>query len=290
VLTPFSAVFLFFQKRLTKALTKGNIKAVSVTEQELLHFIEEIEDEGVLEEQESYLVQSALNFDETTAGEILMPRVDIVAVSLNEDINKVRDVFLTEGYSRIPVFEKTVDHVIGTLYNKDFMRNLISGEHFNIRDIMRETLFVPSLMKISEVLKLMQKEKLHLAIVVDQYGGTEGLVTLEDILEELVGEIWDEGDEVSLPIIFAADNIFEVSGELSVNDFNRYFKKRRSELDFEIISESNTVGGWVFELFGRIPEAKDSLETDIFKITVLSLEERRIEKLRFEIIEMAGGK
>jgi CBS domain containing-hemolysin-like protein len=285
ILTPFSAVFLFFQTRLTAALTKGQERAVSVTEQELLHFIEEIEDEGVLEEQESNLVQSALNFDETTAGEILTPRVNIVAVSMNEDINKVRDVFFSEGYSRIPVYEKTVDHVIGTLHNKDFMKSLISGGNFNIRDIMREPLFVPSLLKISEVLKMMQKEKLHLAIVVDQYGGTEGLVTLEDIMEELVGEIWDEGDEVSSPIVFTADNVFEVSGELSVNDFNRYFKKRRSELGFEIISESNTVGGWVFELFGRIPEEGDAIEAEIFKIAVLSLSERRIKKLRFEIIE-----
>jgi CBS domain containing-hemolysin-like protein len=285
IFTPFSAVFLFFQTRLTKALTKGSEKAVSVTEQELIHFIEEIEDEGVLEEQESNLVQSALNFDETTAGQILTPRVNIVAVSLNEDINKVRDVFLTEGYSRIPVYEKTIDHACGTLYNKDFMRCLISGKDFSIRDIMREMLFVPALTKISEVLKLMQREKLHLAVVVDQYGGTEGLVTLEDILEELVGEIWDEGDEVSSPIIFTADNIFEVSGELSINDFNRYFKKR--EMSFEIISESNTVGGWVFELFGRIPEERDMVIAEVFKITVLALEERRIKKLRFEIMDTA---
>jgi CBS domain containing-hemolysin-like protein len=286
VLTPFSAVFLFFQRLLTKALTKGKEKAVSVTEQELLHFIEEIEDEGVLEEQESNLVQSALNFDETTAGQILTPRVNIIAVSINEDVNKVRDVFLSEGYSRMPVYEKTIDHVCGTLHIKDFMRRFISGEHFNIRDIMQETLYITSFMKISETLKLMQKEKMHLAIVVDQYGGTEGLVTLEDIIEELVGEIWDEGDEVDSPIIFTSDNVFEVSAALSVNDFNRYFKKRRAELDFEIESDSNTVGGWVFGLFGRIPQEKDVYEFEVFKITVLSLAERRIKRLRFEIMDI----
>ncbi|MCL2020179.1 MAG: hemolysin family protein [Oscillospiraceae bacterium] len=280
ILTPFSVVFLFFQKRLTRVLSKGE-RTVSVTEKELLHFIEEIEDEGVLEEQESNLVQSALNFDERAAGEILTPRVNIVAVSVNEDINKVRDVFFSEGYSRIPVFEKSIDNVCGTLHSKDFMRAFISGESFNVRDIMKHALYVTSLMKISEVLKLMQKEKLHLAIVVDQYGGTEGLVTLEDIIEELVGEIWDEGDEVHSPIVFTRDSVFEVSGELSVNDFNRYFKKR--EMSFEITSDSNTVGGWVFELFGRIPEEQDALETDCFTITVLSLAERRIKKLRFEI-------
>jgi CBS domain containing-hemolysin-like protein len=281
VLTPVSAVFLLFQKGVSRAFAIKGGKAVSVTEQELLHFIEEIEDEGVLEEQESNLVQSALNFDETTAGEILTPRVNIVAVSVNEDIIKVRDIFFAEGYSRLPVYEKTIDHVCGTLYNKDFMRHLVSGKSFSIREIMQEALYVASLMKISEVLKLMQTERHHLAIVLDQYGGTEGLVTLEDILEELVGEIWDEDDEISSPITFTSDNIFEASGSLSVNDFNRYFKKR--DMCFEIFSESNTVGGWVFELFGKIPLENDIIKTDIFKITVLSLSERRIKKLRFEI-------
>ncbi|MCL2693971.1 MAG: hemolysin family protein [Oscillospiraceae bacterium] len=282
IFTPFSAVFLFFQNRLSRALHGGK-KSVSVTEQELLHFIEEIEDEGVLEEQESNLVQSALNFDETTAGEILTPRVNIVAVSVNEDINKVRDIFLAEGYSRIPVYEKTIDLVIGVLHSKDFMKRYISGETFSVRETMQEALFVTSLMKISEVLKLMQKEKIHLAIVVDQYGGTEGLVTLEDILEELVGEIWDEGDEVSLPVSFTSDSVFEVSGSLSVNDFNRYFKKRDTDLEIVCESDSKTVGGWVFELFGKIPAENDKTETDDFTITVLSLADKRIENLRFEI-------
>jgi CBS domain containing-hemolysin-like protein len=282
IFTPFSAVFLFFQNRLSRALHGGK-KSVSVTEQELLHFIEEIEDEGVLEEQESNLVQSALNFDETTAGEILTPRVNIVAVSVNEDIGKVRDIFLAEGYSRIPVYEKTIDLVIGVLHSKDFMKRYISGETFSVRETMQEALFVTSLMKISEVLKLMQKEKIHLAIVVDQYGGTEGLVTLEDILEELVGEIWDEGDEVSLPVSFTSDSVFEVSGSLSVNDFNRYFKKRDTDLEIVCESDSKTVGGWVFELFGKIPAENDKTETDDFTITVLSLADKRIENLRFEI-------
>jgi len=279
-------VFLLIQKGVGKAFSKKE-KPVTVTEQELLHFIEEAEDEGVLEEQESNLVKSALIFDETTAGQILTPRVNIVAVSVNEDIKKVRDLFLSEGYSRIPVYEKTLDHICGTLYNKDFMKRLISGdsESFSVREIMKDAIYVTALAKISEVLKLMQKEKLHLAVVVDQYGGTEGLVTLEDILEELVGEIWDEGDEVSSPIVFTSENIFEVSGELSINDFNRYFKRR--EMDFALISDSdsNTVGGWVFELFGKIPAENDRIETDNFIITVLSLENKRIQKLNFEIVE-----
>jgi len=281
VFTPFSAFFLLIQKSVSKILSKGE-KPVSVTEQELIHFIEEIEDEGILEEQESNLVQSALIFDETTTGQILTPRVNIVAVSVNEDIKKVCDIFVAEGYSRIPVYEKTIDHICGTLYSKDFMRSLISGKSFSIREIMQETLHVTSLMKISEVLKLMQKERLHLAIVVDQYGGTEGLVTLEDVLEELVGEIFDEDDEIHSPIVFTDDNIFEVSGELPVSDFNRYMKKR--EMNYSINSDSNTVGGWVFELFGKIPEENETTETEDFKITVLSLGKRRIKKLRFEII------
>ncbi|MCL2108993.1 MAG: hemolysin family protein [Oscillospiraceae bacterium] len=286
VMTPFSAVFLLIQKGINTVFSKGE-KAVSVTEQELIHFIDEAEGEGVLEEQESNLVKSALIFDETTAGQILTPRVNIVAVSVNEDIKKVRDLFLSEGYSRIPVYEKTIDNIAGTLYNKDFMRRLIAENNgtFSIREIMKDAIYVTALMKISEVLKLMQKEKLHLAVVVDQYGGTAGLVTLEDILEELVGEIWDEGDEVSSPIIFTADNIFEASGELSINDFNRYFKKREMDFFIDPESDSFTVGGWVFELFGKIPDEQNVTVTERFRITVLSLKNKRIQKLRFEILE-----
>ena len=281
IFTPISAFFLLLQRLATKLFCKK--KEVSMTEQELMHIIDEIEDEGVLEEQESDLVRSALVFDETLVSEILTPRVNVVAVEINSDIEKLKELFLTEEYSRIPVYEKTIDHIIGVITQKDFFEKLVRGESFYLRDILQDTLHIPSLLKISDVLKQMQRCKIHLAVVVDQYGGTEGIVTLEDILEELVGEIWDESDEVRAPVVFRSENVFETRGDVSKNDFNRYFESR--DKNFRIESDCNTVGGWIFELFGRIPEENESVTTEDFRITVISLEELRIGKLRFEILE-----
>ena len=283
VLTPISSVILLLQNGLARVFRKKK-KEVSVTEEELLHIIDEIEDEGVLEEHESHLVRSALEFDETTLEEILTPRVDMTAVSLTDSIEKIRDVFFESGYSRLPVYDQTPDKVIGFISNKEFMKQLLSDP--NISAVSpQEIVRLPALMKLSEALKLMQKKKSHLAVVLDQYGGTEGIVTLEDILEELVGEIWDEGDEETQPVKFTGETTFEVGGELSINDFNRSFEVYSEIENIEIDSDSNTVGGWVFELFERIPEVGDFVETKEFKITVLSMEGRRIGKLKFEVLK-----
>ncbi|MBQ8613530.1 MAG: HlyC/CorC family transporter, partial [Ruminiclostridium sp.] len=190
VFTPLSAVFILLQKGANK-LFASKSKEVSMTEQELLSIIDEIEDEGVLEEQEGSLVKSALVFDETIVSQVITPRVNIVAVEINAGEEKVKELFLKEQYSRLPVYEKTVDHIVGVITQHDFFEKIVRGESFTISEIMQDTLHIPNLMKISDVLKQMQKNKLHLAVVVDQYGGTEGIVTLEDIIEELVGEIWD---------------------------------------------------------------------------------------------------
>ncbi len=279
VLTPLSAVFILLQKGVSR-IFRGKSEEVSMTEQELMQIIDEIEDEGVLEEQESELVRSALEFDETLVSAIITPRVNVVAAEINTGIDELRDLFLREGYSRIPVYEKTIDHIVGIVKHKDLFEHLVRGENFYVRDIVQETLFVPSLMKISDVLRMMQRRKIHLAAVVDQYGGTEGIVTLEDIMEELVGEIWDENDEITAPVRFINDTVFETSGEVSKNDFNRYFENR-----FEIVSDSNTVGGWIYELFGRIPKVGEVAETTDFRITVESLDDLRVGKLRFEILK-----
>lgn len=282
IFTPVSALFLLLQRLATKLFCSKN-KEVSMTEQELIHIIEEIEDEGVLEEQESSLVRSALTFDETLVSSILTPRVNVIAIEINSDIEKVKEIFMQEEYSRIPVYEKTIDHIVGLVTIKDLFENLSQDKPFYLRDIIQETLYVPSLSKISDVLKQMQKKKIHLAVVVDQYGGTEGIVTLEDVLEELVGEIYDESDEIKSPVTFISENVFETGGELSQNDFNRYFENRG--YDFRIKSDSNTVGGWIFELFGKIPEEGEIVTTEDFRITVKSLKNFRVDRLSFEILK-----
>lgn len=279
LLTPLSAVFILLQKAAAHVFRVKD-EEVSMTEKELMQIIDEIEDEGVLEEQESDLVRSALEFDETLVSAVITPRVNVVAADINTGIDEMRDLFLREGYSRIPVYEKTIDHIVGIVKHKDFFEMLVRGGNFYVRDVVQETLFVPSLMKISDVLRQMQRKKIHLAAVVDQYGGTEGIVTMEDIIEELVGEIWDESDEITAPVKFINDSVFETRGDVTRSDFNRYFEDR-----FEIVSDSNTVGGWIYELFGRIPAVGESVETDDFRITVESLDDLRVGKLRFEIKE-----
>lgn len=279
ILTPVSAIFLLIQKGASKLFNKKT--EVSVTEQELMHIIDEIEDQGVLEEQESDLVRNALEFDETTAEQIMQPRVNVVGIDLYADNRQIMETFKTEAYTRLPVYEKSLDHIVGVLCYRDFIQKILEEKDFTITEITSDILYIPSLMRISEVLKKMQKEKEHMAVVVDQYGGTAGIVTLEDILEELVGEIWDENDEVSTPVKFLSKYVFRVSGDVQKIDFNRYFEDYDKTL--EINGDFNTVGGWVLELFGRIPEVNEKVETDNLKITVESMKKRRIGMLKFEI-------
>lgn len=279
ILTPISAVFLLIQKAATRLFNKKS--EVSVTEQELMHIIEEIEDEGVLEAQESTLVRNALEFDETTAEQIMQPRVNVAGIDIYDSNESIMELFRSEAYTRLPVYEKSLDHIVGVISYRDFTQKMMEDPDFNLSEIISDIMYIPSLMHISELLKRMQKEKEHIAVVVDQYGGTAGIVTMEDVLEELVGEIWDENDEVSTPVKFVSENTFIVSGEVSKVDFNRYFESQ--EADYEINGDFNTVGGWVLELFGRIPSPGDKIETDEFTITVQSLNERRIGDLKFVI-------
>ena len=279
IFTPVSAIFLLLQKGVNKLFIRRT--EVTVTEQELMHIIDEIEGEGVLEKQESTLVRNALEFDETTAEQIMQPRVNVVAIDVYDSVEAVSELFKSEAYTRLPVYEKSIDHIIGVISYRDFTQMVLEGEDFTLQDLVSDIMYIPSLMHISELLKKMQREKEHIAVVVDQYGGTAGIVTLEDVLEELVGEIWDENDEISTPIRFLDEITFNVSGEVSKVDFNRYFETQG--MDYEIDGDFNTVGGWVLELFGRIPKIGDIVETEDFVITVEAMEERRIGTLKFVI-------
>ncbi len=280
IFTPFSALFILLKKGVAKLLRTKN--SVSYTEEELKAIIEESEDEGVLETQESNLVRSALEFDEITVDEIITPRVSIVAVEISDDIDEVRKKFLSEEYSRMPVYEKTMDNIIGIITEKDFFKAYEKyGSDFTIRSILQEIIYLPHMLKISEVLRTMQKEKCHISVVLDQHGGTLGIVTLEDILEELVGEIWDESDEVKSPVTFVSENVFDIYGDVSLNSLRRWFDSHDIELELE--SEAHTVAGWVLELFGSIPKNGDKHETDEYTVTILEAANLRVSRVRFEI-------
>lgn len=282
IFTPFSSFFILLKKGLGRLFHKE--ESVSVTEEELMAIIDEIEDEGVLEEQESALVRSALQFDEITVDEIITPRVRIVAVDVNDTAEEVREKFFKEQYTRMPVFEKNLDNIIGIINEKDFINAYErNGTELSVRELVQDTIYVPSMQKISEVLRLMQKKKCHMSVVLDQHGGTLGIVTMEDLLEELVGEIWDESDEVRSPVTMRSEKELEVYGEVSLKSLRRFLESR--DIDVEIDSEAHTVAGWVLELFGSIPRDGDEIETEEFKVTVLEAAELRVNKVRIELKE-----
>lgn len=281
IFTPFSAFFILLKNGMAK-LFRGN-DTVSMTEEELKVMIDEIEDEGVLEKQESNLVRSALEFDEITVDEIITPRVRITAVEIGENTEEVRRKFLKEEYSRMPVYEKTLDNIVGIITEKEFFKQYEKNKDFTVRSIMQETLYLPQMQKLSEVFRTMQKQKCHMSVVLDQHGGTLGIVTMEDILEELVGEIWDESDEVRSPVTAVGSNVYEVYGEVSLNSLRRYFEAR--DISVELESTAHTVAGWVLGLFGSIPKSGDVTETDDLTVTVLEAAELRVNRVRIEIKE-----
>ncbi len=277
ILTP--AIWFFSAiKRFATALLGGKKEQPSVTEEELKYIIDEIETEGVLEEQESDLVRSALDFDETSIGEVLVPRVNIVGVEIHTDMERIKEIFMDNCYSRMPVYEGTIDSIVGIIHQADFFKLYLSGSSEGIESIMNKPVFIPESKRISDVMKLMQKKKVHMAVVIDQYGGTEGICTLEDIIEELVGDIYDERDEVDDSFKVLGENRWQVSAELSVSDF-----LEKADLDEDLIeADSNSLGGWVIEKIDRFPENGERLIIEPFIVTVKMEDAQRIDSLTIE--------
>ncbi|MDE6833019.1 MAG: hemolysin family protein, partial [Ruminococcus sp.] len=269
---------VFVLNKISSLLSTGE-EPPSVTEDELKYMIDEIEEQGVIEEQESELVKSALEFDEITVDEILIPRVKVTGIEINSTIEEIKEIFTTEMYSRMPVYEKSLDDIVGIITNKAFFKMIVEGGS-DINDIIQEVPHIADCKLISEAMRDMQRSKVHLAVVVDQYGGTKGIVTLEDIIEELVGEIYDEDDEIVTRIVKIAPDKFEIVGDMSVYDM-------LEQLDLDensIQTEYNTVGGWVTEVMEHIPEKNESAISGIFRLTVSEVSEHTVEKIILEII------
>ncbi len=275
ILTP--VVWLF---QILQNLFKPKTEQPSVTEDELKYIIDEIQEQGVLEEQESELVRSALDFDEITVDEILIPRVNVTAIERNTPFKEIQKIFLNEMYSRIPIYEKDIDNIIGVITNKSFFRLMSEGKQ-DISEIIQDIIHLSDLKLISEALKEMQKNKMHMAVVIDQYGGTKGIITIEDIIEELVGEIYDEDDEVIPSFVKIRDNKYEATGELSISDM-----LENLDMPEEYIESSvNSVGGLVTELLGHIAKIGEVAVYGIIKMTVTSADEQKIKKIQIEVLQ-----
>lgn len=277
---PLSSVFVALTQRLNRSSSEENGQP-SVTAEELKFIIDKIEQEGVLDPSESELVQSALDFDETIVSEILTPRVDLVAIDVDDPIEEVMEVVLRERFSRIPVYEKTIDNIIGVLQTRDLLEKQVRGEEINLRSILTECLYIPRRLSISELLSQFKRTKIHIAVVTDDYGGTMGIVTTEDIIEELVGEIWDEDDEVVEDLVASPDGSLIVSGDYNITDL-------LEELDMDprsVDADYSTVGGWVLDELDHLPKAGEQFTFMDLLVTVLEVEEQRILKVRIRRIE-----
>ncbi len=272
VLTPFIFVF---SKIKTLALKLFRIKQddSTVTEDELKIIVESIEEQGVLEEQESLMVRSALDFDEKTAEEILTPRVDVTAIDIDEDINTITEIIRTQRYSRIPVYNGSVDNIVGILHSWDYMDEIIKGGTPDLKKLIIKPEFIFRTQKLSAILANFRKKKLHIAIVTDEYGGTLGILTMEDLLEEIVGEIWDEDEEIEQDFTKISDTEYKVSGDMELEDMLSLFDIKLSDID----SESITVGGFVFDILGTVPEEGEHFETDGLELTVIKVKDQRIQ-------------
>jgi putative hemolysin len=275
IFTPFNYLFSLWKKLLYKIFKVENRK--SITEDELLTIVEEAESDGGIDKHESKLIQSAIEFNDLDAKEILTSRVDLIALSSTASIDEVKEVFKNNNFSRIPVYENTIDKIIGVIHQRDFYDFLENGDS-DIKNIIKPIICVTPNTKIPQLLHNFQKSKNHMAVVVDEFGGTRGIVTLEDILEELVGEIWDEHDEVIEYFKKIDKDKYLVMCSADLKDLFDKFDLDCDEDDYE----SNTVSGWVLEEFGHIPKVGDSFMYENLLVTVTKTNYTRVLEVSIE--------
>ncbi len=270
VLTPFNFLFRLWKKLLSLIFHSSDSQAV--TEEELLTIVDEAEQEGGIDTQEGSLIRNAIEFTETQAIDVLTPRIDLTAVSVDDSKEDIAAVFAETGYSRIPVYRDSIDHIIGILYQKDF-HNYVYHTDRDIASIIRPAIYVTENKLIGELLQDLQKNKSHLAVVMDEFGGTVGIVTMEDILEELVGEIWDEHDEVVEEIKQTGEQEYEVLGNTNVQ---KLFEMLDIDKELDVV----TVSGWVMDELARIPEVGDTFQYENVSVRVLAMDGKRVEKIQ----------
>ena len=260
ILTPINFIFSQWKKLLNKIFKKKSDNRM--TQEELKIIVDEAQSEGGIDEEKGELIRSAIEFDDLTADDILTPRVDIVGIDEECPFQEISDIFLKNTYSRLPVYSDSIDNIIGIVHEKDYFSAQKSGIS-DIKQVMKKVLYISRTVKISDLLRTLQKTKSHMAIVVDEFGGTEGLVTMEDIIEELVGDIWDEHDVVIDYFNQIDDHTYVINCSADLHDLFEEFNLGDSD-EFE----SASVGGWAMELLGKIPSVGDTFDFKGWHITV----------------------
>ncbi len=282
ILYPIVWLVMGLVKLLSKIWGKDSEEGPTVTEEELSSIIDTVEEEGVIDEDKGDLLQSTLEFRDTTVEEIMTPRIDMLAFDIQDDPEEIRKIIEGSHFSRIPVYEDSIDDIIGILYLNHYYRQAIDTPVIptdTIRSMLMEPCFLHKTMKLPAALTVLRERKTHIAIIVDEFGGTLGIVTMEDILEELVGDIWDETDEIVPEFVKTGENTYEVSGDMNIDDF--FSEIEYEPRDFEC--EYTTMGGWAIERLDADPHVGDSFtdedETHTLYVVVSEMDDMRVTKL-----------
>ncbi len=275
VLAPINFIFTLWKKLISKVFKlEGNTK---MSQEELVLLVEEVEQDGTLDTDEGELIRNAIEFGEQEAEDILIHRVDIVAVDVEEDKEEIAKIFYKTKFSRLVVFEETIDNVVGIIHLKDFFTSEGITKK-SIKEIMTKPPFIQKSEKLNDLLKILQKSKSHIAVVIDEYGGTLGIVTMEDILEEIVGEIWDEHDEVVETFRSIGNDEYIVECGENFEDFCEFF-------DIEAESDSISTGGWIMEQMDKIPEKGEMFNYANLIIRIIETDSHRVSKIKVTVTE-----
>lgn len=260
---------------LLSGLWKSSATDDAVTEDDLETMLDTAEDEGIVDEDTHDLLQSALDFDDCLAYEIITPRVDMTAIDIDDDDETIKKVLLSCPFSRVPVYRDTPDHMLGFVLTTQCYKKMLDGDRLDLNELMMEPRFVHKTMPIPDVLELMKKTKCHLVFVTDEYGGIMGMLTMEDVMEQLVGEIWDEKDVIDEEFVELSDDEFEVDGDMRIYDF--FMEMDMDDRDFE--DDNATLGGWAIEMLGGYPKVGDSFDYKNLTLNVKEVEGLRVTSL-----------
>ena len=255
---------------------KKDDENVTITEEDLESILDTVEDEGIIDENQTELLQSALEFTDLQASDILTPRIDVIGLEISDSLEKVLEIINESQFSRYPVYDRTIDHVVGVIYVKHLLRELVEHKDIEWQSFMLNHIFIPESMKLHDIMEEFRKNQMHMAIVADEYGGTAGIVTMEDVLEQLVGEIWDENDDIVSDWQKITDTRYECSGDMNLSEFCDELDLDEEDID----SDCATVGGWATDEIGAMPVEFDAFDFKHITVIVKAVNEsHRIEKL-----------
>lgn len=280
ILYPVVMFFNLFKMVFEKALGVTKQDSNGVTEEEIIELVAVGQEDGIIHQEEKTMIHGVFDFTDTIVRDLMIPRPDIVAVERSTSLPELMDIIKKEQFSRIPVYEKNIDNILGVVHIKDLiMTDACEKDDFSVNSYLRPTIFIPETKKVNDLFKTMKKEKIHLCIVLDEYGGTAGLLTMEDLIEEIMGDIQDEHDTEEPDYRLIDEATFEVNASIRIEELN---EKLGIDLECE---EADTVGGIIFTMLGRIPIVGDRVRLNSFELEVILMEGHRIEKMRLTKLE-----